>query len=128
MYGDRLKQNGVHLTNHEWATVRLLLDADSKRTVELIPPMGGDKVHTPDIETDSIIWEIKAPEGGGKNTIRHNLERAKKQSRNIIIDLRWCRLREESAIKELEQRFQLSKRFRRMRIITKNKEILDFSK
>ncbi len=78
MYGDRLKQNGVHLTDHEWATVKLLLDADSKRTVELIPPMGGDKVHTPDIETDSIIWEIKAPEGGGKNTIRHNLERAKK--------------------------------------------------
>ena len=128
MYGDRLKQNGVHLTDHEWATVRLLLDADSKRTVELIPPIGGDKVNTPDIETDSIIWEIKGPEGGGKNTIRHNLERAKKQSRNIIIDLRWCRLREESAIKELEQRFQLSKRFRRMKIITKDKEILDYSK
>ena len=30
--------------------------------------------------------------------------------------------------KELEQRFQLSKRFRRMKIITKDKEILDYSK
>ncbi len=77
---------------------------------------------------DGVIWEIKAPEGGGKNTIRHNLERAKKQSQNIIIDLRWCRIPDERAIKELKERFELSKRFRRMKIITKLHEVLDFSK
>lgn len=126
MYGDRFKQNGVHLTEHEWATVKMFLN--NGKSIELIPPMGGNKVRTPDMQMDSIIWEIKAPEGGGKNTIRHNLERAKNQSRNIIIDLRWCRLRDEQAIRELEQRFQLSKRFRRMKIITKMEKILDFSK
>ena len=78
------------------------------------------------LKQNGVLWEMKAPEGGGKNTVRHNLERAKKQSQNVIIDLHRCKLSDEQAIKELKHHFKLSKRFKRMKIITKSREILDF--
>ena len=123
----KIETHGVHATEHEWETAKFFRNALDKR-IDFIPLTDGHMVKNPDIEMDGVIWEIKAPEGGGKNTIRHNLERAKKQSQNIIIDLRWCRIPDERAIKELKERFELSKRFRRMKIITKLHEVLDFSK
>lgn len=41
---------------------------------------------TPDIEYDGKMWEIKRPEGNGKRTIQHQLQRAVLQSCNVIID------------------------------------------
>ncbi|MCR5025025.1 MAG: hypothetical protein K6A90_11940 [Lachnospiraceae bacterium] len=56
------------------------------------------------------------------------MKHAVTQSENIIVDLQRCKLNEEQAIRELEHHFKLSKRIRRMKIITKDKEILDFEK
>ena len=117
-------QNGVHLQDHEWKTVKFFLDLGKDITLQ--PPIQAKNANSADMWMDGILWEIKAPEGGGKNTIRHNLERAKKQSRNIIIDLHRCKLKDEQAVKELRYHFGLSKRFQRMKIITKSREILDF--
>ena len=121
-----LTQNGVHLADHEYATVRLLLDQGNDIT--LIPPLQVKGANTPDISLNGVIWEMKSPTGDGKHTIKHNLQNAKKQSRNVIVDLRRCKLPDDRALKELEHHFQLSKRFRRMKVITKSAEILDFSK
>ena len=121
----KLTQNGVHLQEHEWKTVKTFLDIG--KDISLQPPIQAKDTNSADMWMDGVLWEIKSPEGGGKNTIRHNLERAKKQSKNIIIDLQRCKLKEEQAIKELQYHFRLSKRFRRMKIITKSREVLDFS-
>ena len=50
------------------------------------------------------------------------------QSNNIIVDLRRCGLPQDHAIRELEQRFELSKRLRNMMIITNDEKIIDFTK
>lgn len=122
----RLIQNGVHLEDHEYRTVRFLLD--SGYDVELIPPMQIKGMNTPDIQVDGMVWELKSPTGNGKNTMKHNISNAKRQSRNVIVDLRRCKMPEERSVNELKHHFDLSKRLKRLRIIKKSEIMLDFSK
>ena len=121
-----LKTNGVHLEDHEYATVKLLLSIGFN--IELIPASQVKGMRTPDISINGVLWEIKAPTGNGKNTIKHTLQNASHQSNNVIVDLRRCKLNQDQAIKEMEQRFNLSKRIRRMKIITNDEKIIDFKK
>lgn len=121
-----LTQNGVHLAAHEFATVKLFLE--NGFDVELIPPSQIKGLRMPDIILQGIPWEMKAPEGSGKNTIRHTLQNAGHQSSNIIVDLRRCKLAHAQALKELHYYFKLSKRIRRMKVVTKAEKILDFCK
>lgn len=116
-----LKTNGVHLEDHEYATVKLLLSTGLD--IELIPTSQVKGMRTPDISINGILREIKAPIGNGKNTIKHTLQNASHQSNNVIIDLRRCKLPQDQAIKDLAQRFNLSKRIRRMKIITIDEKI-----
>ena len=122
----KLTQNGVHLADHEYKTVKTLLE--NGFDVELIPPSQIKGLHLPDITINGVPREIKSPEGKSKNTIKHNMQLAKEQSTNVIIDLARCGLPEEEAIKKIEQEFKLSKRLRQLKIIKKSKIILDFSK
>ena len=121
-----LKTNGVHLEEHEFATVKLLLE--SGHNIELIPASQVKGMRTPDISIDGVLWEIKSPTGNGRHTIKHTLQNATHQANNVIVDLRRCRLPQNQAVKELEQRFGLSKRIRHMKIITNEEEIIDFGK
>ncbi|MBQ9610153.1 MAG: hypothetical protein IJV15_12015 [Lachnospiraceae bacterium] len=121
-----LKSNGVHLEEHEYATVKLLLNTGLD--IELIPSSQVKGMRTPDISVNGILWEIKSPTGSGKNTLKHTLQNASHQSNNVIVDLRRCKLPQDQAIKDLEQRFNLSKRIRRMKIITNDEIIIDFKK
>ena len=121
-----LTQNGVHLKDHEYSTVRILLNAGYD--VELIPPSKIKGLKMPDIMLLGVAWEMKSPEGNGKRTLQNAFQTAAHQSNSIIIDLRRCRLPEENAMKELEKHFSLSKRVRRMKVIKKDEIIVDFSK
>ncbi|MCR5503935.1 MAG: hypothetical protein K6F53_13105 [Lachnospiraceae bacterium] len=121
-----LKQNGVHLQDHEYVTVRLLLDKGYD--IELIPKSQIKKYRQPDIMMGGIAWEIKAPIGTGKKNIENIMQGAAEQSRSIIVDLFRSKMPEEEAIKGYEQYFKLSKRVKRMKIIKKNRDIIDFSK
>ena len=82
----------------------------------------------PDIITQGIPWEMKAPLGNKKYTIKNIVQSASHQSENIIIDLRRSKMNENTAINEIRQYFEKSKRIRRVKIITKDAEMLDFSK
>ncbi|MBP5471517.1 MAG: hypothetical protein J6Y12_02480 [Lachnospiraceae bacterium] len=119
-----LKQNGVHLEKHEFKTVELFLNLGYD--VELIPPSGIKGLHMPDIMLEGIPWEMKAPLGGGKTTIRHTMQNAGHQSCNIIIDLRRCKLNQNTAIKDIESYYKLSKRIRKMKVIVNDLEIIDY--
>ena len=121
-----LTQNGVHLKKHEYNTVKVLLEQGLD--IELIPPSHIKGYKTPDIMMGGIPWEMKSPEGGSRTTIKHNISDALKQSRNVIIDLQRCHLEEDYAIKELEKEFKLSKRIRKLKIVLKDRAILDYSK
>lgn len=47
---------------------------------------------TSDVEINGTKWEIKSPRGNSKKTIENNLRAARKQSRNIVLDLRRIKL------------------------------------
>lgn len=122
----QLVRNGVHLQDHEFETIKVLLQEDVE--INLIPPIQGKGIKTPDFTINSVIWEMKAPEGSGKKTMQNTIQRAGKQSPNVIIDLRRSKMSQERAINELKHHFQLSKRLNKLKIITKEAEILDFLK
>lgn len=121
-----LKTNGVHLAEHEYATIKFLLSLGYD--IELIPTSQVKGMRTPDISINGVLWEIKSPTGNSKNTIKHTLQNASHQANNVIVDVRRCKLAEEQAIKDLEQRYRLSKRIRRMKIVTKDEKVIDFDK
>ncbi len=122
----KLKQNGVHLQEHEYVTVKLFLEMGLD--VELIPKSQISKFRQPDIMMGGVAWEIKAPIGTGKKNIENILQDASGQSRSIIIDLFRSKMPEDDAIKGYIQFFNHSKRIKRMKIIKKSREILDLSK
>ena len=121
-----LIQNGVHLKEHEYKTVKLFLE--NGFDVELVPTSKIKGLRMPDIMLQGIPWEMKAPEGDGKHTIKNTVQNASHQSENIIIDLQRCKIDEERALKEIDRYFRLSRRLKRLKVVTKDKKILDFSK
>ncbi len=126
MVKGNLKQNGVHLQDHEYATVKLLLEQGYD--IELIPPSQIKYLRMPDIIMEGVPWEIKAPEGKSKYTAQNIIQNAAGQSRNVIIDLRRCKLNEVQALRDFEREYNKSKHMKRMKIVRKNGEILDFNK
>ena len=122
----KLTQNGVHLKEHEYQTVKLLLE--NGYDVELVPTSAIKGLKMPDIMLQGIPWEMKSPEGDGKRTIKNTVQNASHQSENIIIDLQRCKISEDRALKEIDRYFRLSRRLKRLKVITKDKKILDFSK
>ncbi len=122
----RLKDNGVHLQPHEYHTVKLLLEFGYD--IELIPESNIKGIKSPDIIMRGIPWEIKAPEGTSRKTIKHNFQHAAHQSESVIIDLCRCKQSEAMALKEIKYQFKLTKRIKRLMVITKFEEIIDFYK
>lgn len=122
----QLKQNGVHLKEHEYSTVKLFLNRGYD--IELIPASQIKGMQTPDIIMLNKPWEMKSPTGCGKTTIRHTIQNAGHQSRNVIIDLRRCKLDRNTAIKEIEIYFKEFKRIRFLKVIVDDEIIVDYIK
>ncbi len=77
---------------------------------------------------DGIPWETKSPVGKGKRTVQNKIQEAVQQSCNIIIDLRRSKMLEDKALKAYEREFYNCKGLKRMKIIKKDGELLDFHK
>ena len=107
--------------DHELSAAFILAEYFKSDTTFLRPQI--DK--TPDIEVSGTKWEIKSPKGNSKKTIENNLRTARKQSRNIVIDLRRLKMHQTRAIGRIN--FFLSKghSFKRVLIITKNKKVVE---
>ena len=102
----KLTQNGVHLKEHEYRTVKTFLE--NGYDIELIPTHEIKGLRMPDIMLLGLPWEMKAPQGEGKNLFKNTVQNASHQAQNIIIDLRRCKANEERALKELRQYFTFS--------------------
>lgn len=101
----------------------LILAAHFKTNVVFLRP-GPRK--TADVYIRGKTWEIKSPRGNGKRTIDNNLRAARKQSQNIILDLRNIKLHQQKAFSHI--RFYLSAGphgFRKVLIITKSGTIVE---
>ena len=82
--------------------------------------------HTPDLNIRGIKWELKSPLGNGKNTIKNNLHTARKQSTNVIIDLRRIKMHQTKALSNINHYFTSHRsKIRHLIVITKSEEILE---
>ena len=118
--------NGVVLETHENATVVFLTELGFD--VNLIPRSNIKGVHTPDIKMNGLKWEMKAPTGEGNQLMENTIQRALRQSQNIIVDLRRTKRHQAKCLRELEKQFVNKKSIKRLKIITKSGKILDFDK
>lgn len=107
--------------DHELSAALILADYFKSDVIFLRPQI--DK--TPDVEIDSMKWEIKSPKGDGKKTIENNLRTARKQSLNIVVDLHRIKMHQNKAITRIN--FFLSKphRFKKVLVITKSKKVIE---
>ena len=122
----RITPNGVVLHTHENATVVFLTEQGFD--IELLPPLQQKGARTPDIRMNDLEWEIKCPVGKSANTIKRAFKTALRQSQNIIFDLRGSKITDAVNIAKLEKEFSDIKSARRLVIITKKRELLDFYK
>ena len=118
--------NGVILEKHEYKTILLFTEMGSD--VELIPKSEKKGVHAPDIVMNGLRWEMKSPKGEGKYLMQNTIQKAVKQSRNVIVDLRRAKRSQERCLQELEKEFGSSKNLQKLKVITKSRKILDFEK
>ena len=82
--------------------------------------------HTPDFKIKNAKWELKSPLGNGKNTIKNNLHTAKKQSTNVIIDLRRIKMHQTKAMANIRNFFSSHRsQIKHLVIITKSEEVIE---
>ena len=98
------------------------------KNVVFILPSHIPNQHSPDIKMDGVEWEIKCPVGKSKRTLENNMRKALKQSRNIIFDLRHLKLSEKSSINQLENEFKNRTRIKKLLIIKKDGELIEFNR
>lgn len=122
----KLIWNGVELKPHEYKTVLFFLERG--RDVELIPKSNVLGERTPDIRMDGRFWEMKAPRGEGNQLMENTIQKALRQSQNIIIDLRRTKRHQTKCLGELRRQFESKKSIKRLKIITKSGKTLDFEK
>ena len=118
--------NGVILEKHEYKTI--LLFTEMGIDIELIPKSNKKGVHTPDIIMEGLKWELKSPRGSGRWLLENTLQRAVKQSPNVIIDLDRIKIHQIKCLQELEKQFYKSKGAKQLKVIMKTKKIVDFKK
>lgn len=122
----KITPNGIVLKTHENATAVFLTEQGFD--VELIPTSNIEGVHTPDIKMNGLKWEMKAPLGEGNQLMENTIQRALKQSQNIIVDLRHTKRHQTKCLRELEKQFLSKKGIKRLKVITKSGKTLDFEK
>jgi hypothetical protein len=106
--------------DHELSAA-LLLAYHFKSNVTFLRPK---YARTPDVDIDGVKWEIKSPMGNGKRTINNNFNEARKQSDNIVIDLRRIKMHQAKANARIKFYLSTPHHFKRVVVITKSKKVI----
>ncbi len=118
--------NGVALEKHEYNTV--LFFTELGFDVGLIPRSNKIGERSPDVWMQGLSWEMKAPKGDGSSLMKNTIQKAVRQSENVIIDLRRTKRYQVKCLKEIEREFRNSKSLRRLKIITKTGRLIELCK
>ena len=122
----KITPNGVSLQKHESDTI--VFFTEHGFDIELIPESHIPGQHSADLIMTGMIWETKAPRKSNYSTIEHAFRNALRQSKNVIFDLRRIKCTDQRALVGLKKLFILSKRVKRLKVITKQGELLEFQK
>jgi len=109
---------------HELKTVEMFLNQGIDVEFLAESKIIGQK--SADVVMNGQLWEIKSPIGKGKRTIEKTFEKASRQSPNIILDLRRCHAPSLEMLSKAEKEWQYRKNIKRLIIITKRGELLDY--
>ena len=77
---------------------------------------------------NGLKWEMKSPKGKGRWLLENTLQKAVRQSPNVIIDLDRIKIHQTKCLQELEKQFYKSKGVKWLKIVTKTKKIVDLKK
>lgn len=105
--------------NFEISAAVLLLDY-FKADIEFLPVTS---CKTPDIKVKGEEWEIKSPAGKGKHVIEDQIKRASRQSLDIIIDSRRCKLHIARVRNQLNYNVSLRPHLKQVLLINKKGEV-----
>ena len=97
-----------------------------KCVVEFLVPVDDYKRKTPDIVMLGTEWEIKSPTGNSKYTIQKQFRRASKQAKNIIIDTRRTKLKDDNIEKAIIIELKKRSNIKKVILINKKEKVLDF--
>jgi hypothetical protein len=115
-------------SREEIMAANFLIEKDKKAMVRFLAVSGDKGVRTPDIRMNNLNWEIKCPIGKSAATIKRAFKTAFRQSPNIVFDLRHSKMPDKVNIPKLEKEFYDIKGAKRLIIITKACQKLDFEK
>lgn len=83
---------------------------------------------SPDLQVKDEVWELKSPRGNSKNTIHNIFVTSRKQSYNVVIDLRRCKMNEQKAFSRIRDAYNKRRRKKcQLLIISKSGGVLDIS-
>lgn len=102
-------------------TASILLASYFKCDVLFLRPQ---YARTPDIEVNGVRWEIKSPLGNGKRTIDNNFREARRQSVNIVMDLRRIKMHQAKAEARIRHYLSTPHHFSRVLVIVKSGEVI----
>ncbi len=121
-----ISQLDVPPEKHEFDTAKYF--AGLGKDIVFLKPSRIPNTHTPDILMDGVEWEMKAPTGASKRTIEDNFRKAVKQSKYIIFDLRIIKVPEKQCIAQLEKEFNARHYLKKLYVIRKNGDLLEYPK
>lgn len=82
--------------------------------------------HTsPDFLIRGTLWELKSPQGKGRNNIEHQLKSALRQSPNIILDSSRSKMHSKKIERDTLYQFRLIRHIRRVVFITKSHNVYE---
>ncbi|MDR2524152.1 MAG: hypothetical protein LBC95_01230 [Candidatus Nomurabacteria bacterium] len=125
------KELGATPTEIESQVVDILvINKFAKKHILFLRPNREKGSRTPDIHVDDDLrWEIKSVEKNGKYTLDHAERAGLKQSENLIFDLRKLKKYDEEKItRTLKKDFRITKKWRRLIIITREEGVLTCEK
>lgn len=110
--------------SHELNVAEVLAD-HFRVDIEFVPTT---ERNTPDFLIDGVFWELKSPQGRGKNNIQRQLQHAKDQSVNVIIDASRSKKHPSKIKREVEYQFRLVKSVKRLLFISKNRKVVEIKR
>ncbi|MBR5027301.1 hypothetical protein IKX64_01765 [Candidatus Saccharibacteria bacterium] len=93
-----------------------------KSDVRFIPR---NNCKTPDLMIKRTEWELKAPVGNGKRNMQHTISRALKQSRHIIVDIRFSKASSEKIKNQLIAEVKKNRRIKKLLLIDKKGKVVE---
>ncbi len=93
--------------------------------VEFVPTANRN---TPDFLIDDALWELKSPQGKGKNNIQRQLQYASHQSSNVILDASRSKMHANKIRREAEYQFKIIKSVQRLMFVSKDKKVFEIKR